>query len=107
MLRILAIGLYLRRQGSPYEVFVFRLRGSPGRNPFRFEWIALHASSIASAFLLIVAWYFLREDDILKRVAKCYLWAGVLGGVAIFLLAAHFKAQSDGLLEADKDLVGN
>ena len=75
MIRIVTIGVYLRRHGSEYENFVFLTR-EKGANPYIFETAALHGSSIVFNLVLIGISF----STIATAWAKpAYLWGGILG----------------------------
>jgi hypothetical protein len=75
MMRIVAIGAFLRHSGSAYEGFIFRTRES-GANPFVFETAALHgASFVFNAVLIGLSFADLGPE----WISKAYLLAGILG----------------------------
>ncbi len=75
MLRIRTIGTYLKKSGDSYEDFVSGTRNQ-GVNPFIFEIIALHGSSIIFNLVLISLSYVGLTKE---WIEKSYLLGGVLG----------------------------
>ena len=53
MIRITTIGSYLKEVGNEYEQFIFEVRRPGGANPYIFEGVALHGSSLAIDLFLI------------------------------------------------------
>ncbi len=74
MIRIVTIGTYLQKIGSEYEAFVFLTR-ERGANPFFFETLALHGSSLVFDSVLI-AFSFAAPSDWPR---KAYVFSGSLG----------------------------
>ena len=75
MMRIVAIGAFLRQSGSAYERFIFRTRES-GANPFVFETAALHGASFVFNGVLIGLSF---ADLGAEWISRAYLLAGILG----------------------------
>lgn len=81
MIRIVTIGTYLKKKGSEYESFVFLTR-ERGANPFIFETIALHGSSIIFNLVLIALSF---APIVTSWVQHAYLLGGLAGiFVAVF-----------------------
>ena len=53
MIRIIMIGIYLKRVGNAYEGFVFEVRNRTATSPFVFEAVALHGSSVAFNAIIV------------------------------------------------------
>jgi hypothetical protein len=84
MIRIITIGLYLQRSGDPYEDFVFAVRNSSATNPFIFEAVALHGSSIGFNVVLIVLGFKLPSGPG-NWPTQYYIAGGALGVVATLI----------------------
>ena len=63
MLRIVTIGIYLKKIGSEYEKFVFFTRGK-GANPYIFEYTALFGSSFVFNLALSMIHFTGAKDDL-------------------------------------------
>ena len=84
MVRIIAIGLYLKQAGDEYEKFVFAARTTSSANPFVFEAIALHGSSVAFNVTIIVLGFALPQgpDNWPAQYLTAYVLSGSVGLVA-------------------------
>jgi hypothetical protein len=74
MIRIVTLGTYLKNIGSDYEAFVSLTR-QRGVNPFIFETVALHGSSVVFNLLLIILGACLPKEWPTRE----YLFSGILG----------------------------
>jgi hypothetical protein len=81
MIRIIAIGNYLKMQGNDYEEYVFEIRDKSSVNPFVFEAGALYGSSFLLNVLVIVLGFILPKgpDNWPESYLTAYIVFGVLG----------------------------
>jgi len=80
MIRIMTIGIFLRRSGDLYENFTFEVREKAASNPFIFEAVALHGSSMVfSALIFLLGWTGAPNASLAIWVANGYMIAGLFG----------------------------
>lgn len=86
MIRILTIGIYLKKSGDAYEQFVFRIRERTVTNPFVFEAVAILVSSGTFNAVIVVLGFTLPKGpgNWPSEYLTAYIVAGVLGLVATF-----------------------
>jgi hypothetical protein len=85
MLRILTIGIYLKKSGDPYETFVFDVREKTATNPFVFEAVAMLVSSgVFNATVVALGFALPSKGPGTWRseYLTAYIVSGVLGIVA-------------------------
>jgi hypothetical protein len=84
MIRIITIGIYLKRSGNAYEKFVFAVRDRTATNPFVFEAVALHGSSMVFNIIIVALGFTLPQGpgNWPPGYLTAYIVAGVLGIVA-------------------------
>ena len=105
MIRIITIGAYLKQSGSHYEQFAFEIRNKTYTNPFVFEAVVLHGSSLVFniiilglAFALLFA---LPKWPPAYMVA--YAVAGILGIVVTIFSWVKYTMLAQGVVrEAEK-----
>lgn len=81
MIRIVTIGIYLKMSGNRYEQFAFKVRYTTNANPFIFEAVVLHGSSVAFN-LIILGLGFVFPHTLThwqSTYTTAYAVAGVLG----------------------------
>jgi hypothetical protein len=90
MVRVITIGLFLKHAGDEYEEFVFAARTTSAADPFVFEAIALHGSSIAFNLAVGILGFALPGGEAAGQWPSKYLTAYVASGgvglaVTVFL----------------------
>jgi len=93
MIRIIMIGIYLKKVGNAYETFVFEARERTGSNPFVFEAVALHGSSLVFN-IIIVGLGFALPDDWPPKYLTAYIMSGTLGIVVTVLLWVWYTSRA-------------
>jgi hypothetical protein len=96
MIRIIMIGIYLKTIGNGYEAFVFEVRERKGANPFVFEALALHGSSLVFNIIIVVIAFVLPEgaDNWPANYLSAYRMSGGLGIVATLLLWGWYNNRA-------------
>jgi hypothetical protein len=83
MIRAITIGLYLKVRGNHYEKYISMVRERSGANPFVFEAVALHGSSMVFNAIIVVLGFTLPAGS---WPLKAYLVSGILGMFATVTL---------------------
>jgi len=94
MIRIIMIGIYLKNLGNAYEKFVFEARERTGTNPFVFEAVALHGSSLVFNIIIVGLGFALPPNDWPQNYLNAYIVSGRLGIVATILLWVWYNTRA-------------
>jgi len=96
MIRIIMIGIYLKKVGNAYETFVFEARERTGTNPFVFEAVALHGSSLVFNIIIVGLGFALPDspNDWPPKYLTAYIMSGTLGIVVTLLLWVWYTSRA-------------
>ncbi|MDB5344083.1 MAG: hypothetical protein JWP89_2460 [Schlesneria sp.] len=94
MIRILTIGIFLKLSGNQYERFVFEVRKLSAANPFVFEAVALHGSSLVFNIIILGLGFGLQGPNWPQHLLMAYMVAGGLGVGATVLLWVQYASRA-------------
>jgi len=95
MTRIITIGFYLKESGNVYEQFAFEVRYKTAANPFIFEAVVLHGSSLVfNAIILVLCLVFPQTlPNWPSAYTTAYALAGLLGIIATLWVLMMYKMR--------------
>ena len=102
MIRVITIGIYLKIYGNNYERYVFAVRLRSGANPFVFEAVALHGSSIVFNAIIILLGLTLSQafgHSWLRPWLNPVTVSGVLGIAVTVLLWIIYVIRAQGVID--------
>jgi hypothetical protein len=106
MIRILTIGIYLRERGDRYEIYTFTLREKSGRDPYIFEVVALHGSSIAFDLIIILAGFVSIFTHILSvAVSVTLIFSGLVGVIWTLLLFYLYRSRQKEVIRLAENIL--
>jgi hypothetical protein len=95
MMRIITIGFYLKESGNVYEQFAFEIRHKTAANPFVFDAVVLHGSSLVfNAIILVLSLVFPQTlPNWPSAYTTAYVLAGILGIIVTLSLLVMYKMR--------------
>ena len=107
MIRIIAIGAYLRERGDKYETYTFTLRERSGKSPYIFEATALHGSSLVfDAIIIIVGFASISTNQFLPiSVSIAYIVSGTFGFFLTIILFLLYNSRQKEVISHAKEII--
>jgi hypothetical protein len=107
MIRIIAIGAYLRERGDRYEIYTFTLREKSGQNPYIFEVTALHGSSLAFDVIILVTGFvsIFTKHPLSYPVSITFIFCGLAGVFWTGFLFILFSSRQREILRLAKEIL--